>query len=376
MALRFGSVGFAIVQIQSVLMSVLQALQRYDLSAQSEMIFGVVANIGSVLVALAIKDLAAVIVVRVVVAALNCFYLVWQLRRLGVRLAFVAPDREIRQLLISFSAYAYLSKLASTLSQHGDKLIIGAIGGPVAVTLYTVPITLAGRVLGMTSRLASVMFPHVSTLAATGRLEEMRPTYLSAFRYISYLNFVVCAAMVLGGDVFLSRWVGAEFVTLGYPVLVLMAFAILVDSLTNIPSLVNDALGHPRVTGFFAVVRCMCGLTFVYLGVKFFGIVGAAYAHLIAATLLVSAFLVYVHGRTVPICLRDTLIDGGQPLVMGFVVLILLLALKWQLPASLLATSAVTLIGLAALTGVGFTNVLRASDRFKLFVVLRKKIEI
>jgi hypothetical protein len=42
----------------------------------------------------------------------------------------------------------------------------------------------------------------------------------------------------------------------------------------------------------------------------------------------------------------------------------------------LLATSAVTLIGLAALTGVGFTNVLRASDRFKLFVVLRKKIEI
>src|SRR5450830_3463 len=40
-ALRIGAVGFAIVQIQSVLISVLQALQRYDLSARSEMLFGV-----------------------------------------------------------------------------------------------------------------------------------------------------------------------------------------------------------------------------------------------------------------------------------------------------------------------------------------------
>lgn len=374
MALRIGAVGFGIVQIQSVLMSVLQALQRYDLSARGEMLFGVLANVVSVAVALAGQGLEAVVLARVAVSALNCLYLVWQLRMLGVPLAFVAPDREVRQALMSFSAYAYLSKLASTLHQHGDKLIIGAIGGPVAVTLYTVPITLAGRVLGMTSRLASVMFPHVSTLAATSRLEELRPTYLGAIRHITYINFVVCAAMVLAGDIFLRRWVGEEFMAEGYPVLILMAFAILVDSFTNIPSLVNDALGHPRVSGAFALIRGMSGLAFVYVGMKYFGIVGAASAHLITAILLSGAFLVYVHGRTVPIKLSETMRDGGQPLLLGTGVLSALLICKWQLPLGMLATSAITLAGMAVFTAIGFTHVLRVDERTALMATLKRKL--
>jgi len=373
-ALRIGAVGFAIVQIQSVLISVLQALQRYDLSARSEMLFGVAANIISVLVALGGFGLEGIVLARVAVSALNCAYLVWQLRALGVPLGFVAPDREIRRALLSFSAYAYLSKLASTLHQHGDKLIIGALGGPVAVTLYTVPITLAGRVLGMTSRLSCVIFPHASTLAATSRIDELRPTYLGAIRHITYLNFVVCAGMVLAGDEFLRRWVGEAFVAEGYPVLVLMAFALLADSLTNIPSLVNDALGHPRVSGAFALARGISGLAFIYIGMTIFGIVGAAAAHLLTAVLLGAAFLIYVHGRTVPIGLSETVRDGGQPLLAGFAILILLLACKWLLPAGMVTTSATTAAGMLALSFIGFSYVLRVDERAALMLTMRRRL--
>lgn len=374
MALRIGAVGFAIVQIQSVLISVLQALLRYDLSARSEMLFGVAANILSVFVALAGFGLEGIVLVRVAVSALNCAYLVWQLRVLGVPLAFVAPDREVRRMLLSFSAYAYLSKLASTLHQHGDKLIIGALGGPVAVTLYTVPITLAGRVLGMTSRLSSVIFPHASTLAATSRIDELRPTYLGAIRHITYLNFVVCAGMVLAGDEFLRRWVGEAFMAEGYPVLVLMAFALLADSLTNIPSLVNDALGHPRISGAFALTRGISGLAFVFIGMNTFGIIGAAAAHLLTAALLSTAFLVYVHGRTVPIGLSETVRDGGQPLLAGLVILALLLACKWLLPAGVMTAGITTIAGMLALSAIGFSYVLRSDERAALIATLRRKI--
>jgi len=374
MALRIGAVGFAIVQMQSVLMSVLQALQRYDLSARSEMVFGVAANVISVIVALAGHGLEAIVLTRVVVSALNCIYLIWQVRVLGVPLAFVMPDREVRQALLSFSAYSYLSKLASTLHQHGDKLIVGALGGPVAVTLYTVPITLAGRVLGMTSRLSSVIFPHASALAATSRIDQLRPTYLGAIRHITYLNFVVCAAMVLGGDEFLRHWVGEPFMADGYRVLVLMAFALLADSLTNIPSLVNDALGHPRISGFFALVRGISGLAFVYIGMSTFGIVGAATAHLLTAMLLSTAFLLYVHGRTVPIGLSETVRDGGQPLLIGFAILVLLMVGKWLLPAGLIATGLTTVAGMAAFSAIGYSYVLRRNERAALLLALQRKI--
>ena len=371
MALRIGAVGFAIVQIHSVLISVLQALQRYDLSARSEMLFGVLANVASVVVALAGQGLEAVVLARVAVSVLNCVYLTWQLRLLGVPLAFVAPDKEIRQALVSFSAYAYLSKLASTLHQHGDKLIIGAIGGPVAVTLYTVPITLAGRVLGMTSRLASVIFPHVSVLAATSRLDELRPTYMGAIRHITYINFVVCAVMVLAGDSFLRRWVGGEFLADGYPVLILMAFALLASSLTNIPSLVNDALGHPRVSGVFSLIHGISGLAFVYIGMKIFGIVGAAASHLLTASLSSVAFLVYVHGRTVPIGLVEILKDCGPPLFGGLILMGVLLVLKWLVPSGLIATSIITIFGLIIFLAIGWRYTLGPDERLKILAILK-----
>lgn len=373
-ALRIGAIGFAIVQIQSVLISVLQALQRYDISARSEILFGVMANLVSVLVALAGHGLEGVVLARVAVSALNGAYLVWKLRKLDVPLAFAAPDRAVRQALLSFSAYAYLSKLASTLHQHGDKLIIGALGGPVAVTLYTVPITLAGRILGMTSRLSSVLFPHASTLAATGRIDELRPTYLGALRHITYLNFVVCAAMVLAGDEFLRRWVGEAFVPEGYPVLVLMAFALLADSLTNIPSLVNDALGHPRISGGFALARGLIGLGFIFVGMSAFGIVGAAAAHLLTAILLSAAFVIYVHGRTVPISLPEALRDGGQPLVAGLAILALLLVCKFLLPVGIVATGITSLAGMLILSFIGFSYVLRRNERAGLLLALRRKL--
>lgn len=366
MALRIGALGFAVAQIQSVLMSVLHALQRYDISARSEMVFGVGVNIVSVVVALAGLGLEGVITARVSMSALNCFYLVWKLRALGVPLEFVASDSGVRKLLLSYSAFAYLSKLASTMHQHGDKLVIGALGGPVAVTLYTVPITLAGRVLGMTSRLASVMFPHASALAATARIDELRPTYLSALRHITYINFLVCAGMALGGDVFLRHWVGESFMADGYTVLVIMSFAMLVESTTNIPSLVNDALGHPRVTGLFALARGMAGLALVFVGMKAFGIVGAASAHLVTAVLFSAAFLVYVHGRTVPIGLVETVRQTGPPLLAGFAALAILFALKESLPPGIYTTSAIGLTAMVTFGAIGVTYVLRRDERVAL----------
>jgi O-antigen/teichoic acid export membrane protein len=92
----------------------------------------------------------------------------------------------------------------------------------------------------------------------------------------------------------------AAFARNGALVLAVMALSQFVDSLTNLPSLVNDGMGHPRVSGTFALVRALLGLVVVYLGVLWWGIDGAAWGHLLASVVLTTAFLLAVHGRTVP----------------------------------------------------------------------------
>lgn len=373
LAFQIAALGFALSQAQSYLITVPQALQRYDKSAQSEAFFGILVNVASAAAALAGAGIAGVIAVRVAISFLNVLYLLYLIQQFSLGLAFCWPRKDVRAALTSFSAYAYLSKLASTLHQHGDKLVIGALAGPVAVTFYSVPVTLASRILGMTYRLSSVIYPRASALAASARIDELRPIYLGSIRYVTYINLVALGIVVLAGDEFLRRWVGEEFVAAGYPILVLMMLANLVDSMTNVPSLVNDALGFPKVTGKFALAKGLIGVGLVYLGTLYAGITGAAIAHLAASLLLGALFLWFVHGRTVPITLGSTMKEGfGRSLLVGLLVFSVLLPAKWLFPAGVMTTLAITAMACLFLAFAGFAFVVSVDDRAALLAMARR----
>ncbi len=372
-AFKVAALGFALTQAQNYLLVVPQALQRYDRSAQSEAFFGILVNLTSVGAALAGAGIVGVIIARVSVSALNVLYLMRLIRSFDLQLAPAWPRLDVRASLTSFSAYAYLSKIASTLHQHADKLIVGAIAGPVALTFYTVPVTLAGRILGLTYRLSSVIYPRASALAGTGRINELRPVYLGVMRYVTYINLAALGVIVLAGDEFLRRWVGEQFVQQGYPVLMLMTVALLVDSLTNIPSLVNDALGHPRVTGRFALANGIFGVALVYLGTKFGGIVGAAGGHLLSSLMLGLSFLVFVHGRTVPIPFRETLRQGfGRSIAVGAFIICVLAPLKWLAPAGLLSTVAIVSTAIVTLGIAGLYFIVGVDERAAMLSMARR----
>ncbi len=373
LALKIAALGFAVSQMQNYLLVVPQALQRYDRSAQSEAFFGILVNVASVVVATLGGGIAGVTAIRVLIAFVNVLYLAWLIRRMGLPLEFAWPSREVRRGMTSFSAYAYLSKLASTLHQHGDKLIVGALAGPVALAFYTVPATLASRILGLTYRLSSVIYPRASELASLARMDELRPLYLASMRYITYINLVALGMIMLAGEEFLRRWVGEEFVTQGYPILVLMTIALLADSLTNVPSLVNDALGHPKVTGRFALARGLIGVGLVYVGTSLSGIVGAAIAHLLASVVLAALFLVYVHGRTIPISFGDMARAGlGRSLGIGLLAFAALIPLKWLMPEGLLGLALIVCIGMIVLTAGGLAFVMNAEERATLIAIARR----
>lgn len=373
LALKIGAIGFALTQAQHYLIVVPQALQRFDRSAQTEAFFGIMVNVASVIAALAGGGIAGVIAVRVGVSALNVLYLVYLLYSLDLNITLRWPRKEIRNALMSFSAYAYLSKLASTMHQHGDKLIIGALAGPVALAFYTVPATLATRILGLTFRLSSVIYPRVSALSATSKMDELRPMYLGTMRYVTYINLIALGMIVLAGDEFLRRWVGNEFVTNGYPILVLVTLAMMADSLTNIPSLVNDALGHPRITGIFALIRGLLGVGLVFVGVSVAGITGAAVAHLVGACVLTTAFLLFVHGRTVPISFIDAMRDGwGRSVAVGLLIFSVVFPLKWLLPPGIMGTALIVAAAMVALAAAGISLIVGVNERAALLAFARR----
>src|SRR5690606_7080483 len=156
------------------------------------------------------------------------------------------------------------------------------------------------RVLIVTMRLASILFPAASALAATGQWERLKDAYFNAARYVFSLNAGLVLLMVLFAPEIMHYWVGPEFAEHGALVLALTAVGMLADSLTNRPSIVNDGLGHTRVSGLWAFTRACVGLVLVFILVGPYGINGVAAAHLVTSVVMTTLFLRYVHGRTVP----------------------------------------------------------------------------
>ncbi|KQQ88861.1 oligosaccharide flippase family protein [Massilia sp. Leaf139] len=298
--LRLAALGFLFGQLQSYLNSVPQGLMRFDVSGLIEMVFGTLVPLSTVAVLLLGQGLFEVIALRVLASLLHCGVLWLGVRRLLPDLRWRWPGRSLRRDILGFSSWSFLSRFAALSYAHADKLVIGALVGVTGLAYFTVAATLANRVLGLSFRLSGIFFPAASALAAGGELARLDRAYLKATRYVVYLNASMLVLLAVFAYPLLTLWIGPDFARQGAAVLALTASSQFVDSLTSLPTLVNDGMGHPRLSGLFAVARALAGLGCVAAGVAGWGIVGAAWGHLLAASVFTLAFLAVVHGRTVP----------------------------------------------------------------------------
>ncbi len=314
-ALRVAAFAFLLGQLYTMALGVPQALERYDLSSRIEIGNGVAVPLVSAAVVMLGGHLVEVMWLRNGVALLSLLLLAWMIHLLLPHARPAWPGAVVRAQLLSFSAFAYLNRLASLSYQHADKLVIAAVLDIRDVAFYSVPVMLANRILGMSYRLTQVIFPASSALLARGEIEQVRRLMLTNMRYVFALNAMAVVALGLAGHWFLSHWLGEEFARRGTAVLILIACGALLDSITNAPSMVTDGAGKPQVTGIFAIIRAAAGLAGLFLGARWGGIVGVAGSHLVISLLGTSTFLAYFGRYVLPMQARtwllETMLPGG-----------------------------------------------------------------
>ncbi len=369
--LEITALGFALGQMYAFLLSVPQALQRYDLSARVEVLNGALVPLATAGIVLLGADLVGVTWLRNVAALLAVLALVLMVRRLLPSLAWRWPAAALRAEMLAFSGYAYLNRLAALSYQHSDKLVIAAVLDVKQVAFYTVPVLLANRIMGTTFRLTQVIFPASSALLAQGRGEELRRLMTLSMRLVFALNAMAVVAVLTLGDWFLTHWLGPQFAAAGTPILVLVTVGALVDSLTNAPALVTDGAGLPKLTGLFAVARAAVGLLALYFGAVWQGILGVAASHLATSCLFTALFLSFFVRRVLPMRLGDLLREALLPgaLVAG-AGLGVAAGLAWLLPPfaalSLVQSAAAGAVMLALCWPLVLTPELRERLRLRL----------
>ncbi|MBN8778006.1 oligosaccharide flippase family protein [Thiobacillus sp.] len=332
-ALRIAGVAFFFSQLQSYLQSIPQGLGRYDISGRYEALFGTVVPVLTAVVAVSGGQLVEVVVFRTIASIVNVILLWLMLRRLLPAFNWQRPHPTLYKKVLGFSGFAYLKRVANVTADQADKLIIGALINMQSLTFYAIPATLIGRVFALINRLGAVMFPASSALAAQGDLGRLNRIYLVATRYTIFLNGAISILLMVTGHTVLQLWVGKSIADQSAGILALLAASLFLESLTNLPTQITDGLGHPKVTGAFAVSRGLLGAALSFILVSRMGILGAAIAHFILSVVMTTSFLIYAHRHTVPVPLMTVV---RQSLVPSLLHLSWVGALGWVIQYYLL----------------------------------------
>src|SRR5690606_2981749 len=105
------------------------------------------------------------------------------------------------------------------------------------------------------------------------------------------------------------------------------------------------------------------------------GIVGATIGHLVATLTLGIAFLLFVHGRTVPFSFADSLREGwGRSVLIGLLVFGAVYPVTMLLPSGIAGTIAATMIGVATLGAAYLAFIANIDERAALMTVARRLV--
>ncbi|MBC7490514.1 MAG: oligosaccharide flippase family protein, partial [Glaciimonas sp.] len=174
--------------------------------------------------------------------------------------------------LLKFGGWVTITALVSPMMVTLDRFVIGAALGAKAVTYYTVPFQLAQRSAIIPGALSSALFPRL----AAADVSERKLLGSSA---IHSLAVVITPVMLLGIvliEPFLNWWLNPEFASQSALIGQILLLGFWINAFAVIPYAQLQAAGRPDVVAKCHLAEVLPYLFFLYAGLHFFGLKGAA----------------------------------------------------------------------------------------------------
>lgn len=241
--------------------------------------------------------------------------------------------------LFSYGGWVTITNLLTPLLSGIERLLIGSLLSAEAVAFYTVPFNLVSRASILPGALAGSLFPRLSR----GSKEDSAKL---ASDSVVALAAVMTPAIVLGMaalPIFLQHWVGRNFAEHAATVGIILLVGIWINGLAFIPYGHLQASGRPDLVAKFHAVELLPFLGLLWVGLHYFGLVGAAYAWTIRVA--ADAALLFAVAGSIPKWQR--IIPGG----------LLIIAAALMSPRSVLSAKTVLELGLLAAASLWGWNI-------------------
>jgi O-antigen/teichoic acid export membrane protein len=275
------SLSIPIVVVTAGLRGVLEALQRFRLATAIRIPMGIFTYVGPVLILpfshSLVPIMATLVVGRTVAGVAHlwaCFHALPALRRsCSFHASSVGP-------LFRFGSWMTVSNVVAPVLVSFDRFLIGSIISVSAVAFYAVPYEVVTRLLVVPGALVGVLFPAFSTAVASDR-QRLIFLFESGVKFILLVLFPVTLVLVVFAPEALHFWLGSDFARNSAPVAEILAVAIFLNSLAQIPFAHVQGAGRPDITAKLHLFELPIYVVMLFFMARSMGITGVALAWLL-----------------------------------------------------------------------------------------------
>jgi len=189
-----------------------RAMQRYDIDLKINFISSTALNLlilVAVLAGFRLKVIMGLYVLNAVATFLfNSFYIRRAFKNLIIR-----PIADIKAVIgaSKFGLVMFANSLAGTSLLQLDKLVLGGLAGPIAVSYYALPGNVAIKILNVSNSFSAVLFPVMSGLSAGDNKDRIRAVYRRSIRNTIILTSAMAVPAFIFAGPILHFWLKGDF---------------------------------------------------------------------------------------------------------------------------------------------------------------------
>ncbi|HTM57397.1 MAG TPA: polysaccharide biosynthesis C-terminal domain-containing protein [Candidatus Udaeobacter sp.] len=200
-------------------------------------------------------------------------------------------DRAHLRLIGSYSGFAFVGALASSIAFQTDALVITTFLGATLVTPFALAAGLVENARWLVQAATFVLSPAASELDTLGEKDKLHAMVLAGSKYSVLVSWPVLLGLIVFGDNLIRTWVGARYATTAplsavlhahgpsasaAQILILLAVPTLIALPQSSAASILYGVGRHRGVVALSILNALMNLALSILWVRPFGIAGVA----------------------------------------------------------------------------------------------------
>jgi len=176
--------------------------------------------------------------------------------------------------LLRFGGWVTVTAFVGPLMVMMDRFVIGAVLGAKAVTVYTVPFQIGERTTLIPNALTTSLFPRFAAVD----IQERNRLLEKSTRVIAVIMTPVIIIAIAMVEPFLNIWLGADFAVAASSIGKIFLVGFWISGFSSLIYSLLQSTGRPDLSAKCHLIELLPYWAALYIGVKHFGLLGAALA--------------------------------------------------------------------------------------------------